>query len=350
MRVAEWTRRLLDYSSLWLFLAVFMVLGSLSNKFLEFQNLINITVQSSAIAVAATGMTLVLLTAGVDLSVGSVMFVVVAVAGKMLSSEQPIWLAVFAACGIGLACGTLNAILITRFKIVAFIATLAMLFIVRGFGLWLTNTRAMNMPDQVTHLGATKFLGLPLPVWAMATVVLLAHVLLTRTVVGRHIYAVGNDMEAARKAGIRTDRVLATTYILCGLCAALSGLIALSQTGAVSPSFGEEREFAAIAAAVLGGTSLFGGRGGVLPGTLLGAVLIQTVENGLVIINANPYVYPLVTSLVIFVAVCLDSLRAKWKSRRIGSATRRWDCRIKSLKCHSAVVASQSAPYIEPEH
>ena len=125
------------------------------------------------------------------------------------------------------------------------------------------------------------------------------------------MYAVGNDLEVARKAGIRTGRVLASTYVLCGLCAALSGLIALSQTGAVSPSFGEEREFAAIAAAVLGGTSLFGGRGGVLPGTFLGAVLIQTVENGLVIVNANPYIYPLVTSLVIFVAVCLDSTRSR---------------------------------------
>jgi ribose/xylose/arabinose/galactoside ABC-type transport system permease subunit len=116
---------------------------------------------------------------------------------------------------------------------------------------------------------------------------------------------------AARKAGIRTSRIQFAVYVISGFCAALGGLVSIAQLGAVSPSFGNQREFAAIAAAVLGGTSLFGGRGAVLPGTLLGALLIQTIENGLVIANADPYLYPLVMSVIIFLAVLLDSLRNK---------------------------------------
>jgi ribose transport system permease protein len=122
---------------------------------------------------------------------------------------------------------------------------------------------------------------------------------------------VGHDPEAARKAGVNVSGILVSVYVVCGFCAALSGLVALTQTGAVSPSFGQQKEFTAIAAAVLGGTSLFGGRGGVFPGTVMGAVLMQTVETGLVILNANPYIYPLVTSGIISLAVLLDSGRVR---------------------------------------
>jgi ribose transport system permease protein len=113
----------------------------------------------------------------------------------------------------------------------------------------------------------------------------------------------------AKKAGIRTGRILAAVYLISGVCAAIAAMVTLGQLGAVSPKFGEQKEFAAIAAAVLGRTSLFGGRGNVLPGTLLGALLIQTIENGLVVVNANPYLYPMITGAVIFVAVLLESLR-----------------------------------------
>lgn len=294
-----------------IFAIVFLVLGNLSNKFLEVQNLVNILIQSSSIAVAAMGMTVVLLTAGIDLSVGSVMFVAVAIAGKMVFGGQHLAVAFTAAMLVGVLGGVINAVFITRFRVMAFIATLAMLFVARGFGLWLTNTRAMNMPAAITELGAMRLWGIPLPVLVMLVVAVVLHLSLTSTAWGRQLFAVGGDAEAARKAGIRVDAILFSAYVLCGACAALSGLIALTQTGAVSPSFGEQKEFAAIAAAVLGGTSLFGGRGQVLPGTLFGAVLFQTVENGLVIINADPYLYPLILSAIIFVAVLLDTTRMR---------------------------------------
>ncbi len=283
----------------------------MSDRFLEWQNLLNIGVQSSSVAIVATGMTFVLLTAGVDLSVGSVMFVAVAVAGKLVFGGQSIWFAFLVAVAVGGVAGAINAFFITRLRVVAFIVTLAMLFVARGFGLWFTQTRAMNMPDAVGQIGSGSLLGLPIPVWTMIAVCFGAHWVLMCTPFGRQIYAVGEDQEGARKAGLKVSRILFSVYVICGVCAAISGLVALTQTGAVSPSFGDKKEFVAIAAAVIGGTSLFGGRGKVVPGTILGAILMQTVENGLVILNANPYLYPIVTSLIILIAVLLDSLRTR---------------------------------------
>jgi ribose transport system permease protein len=312
---SRWFLRLLNQAPLLLFAVVLGVFGSLSDRFLDLQNLRNILVQSSALALVATGMTFVLLTAGVDLSAGSVMFIAVAVGGRLIYEGQPLWLGFACGLAMGALLGGVNAWFITRLRVVPFIATLALLFVGRGFGLWFTETRAMNMPLAVTSLGADRWLGVPLPLWVLGAVVLAAHGVLTRTAFGIQVYAVGSDPEAARKAGIRVERILFAVYVISGFCAALSGLVALTQTGAVSPSFGQQREFSAIAAAVLGGTSLFGGRGQVLPGTLLGAVLIQTVENGLVIVNADPYLHPLVTSAIIFVAVLLDATRSSVLAR-----------------------------------
>jgi ribose transport system permease protein len=143
----------------------------------------------------------------------------------------------------------------------------------------------------------------------MVAVLTAAQFTLSRTPFGRQIYACGNNLEAARRAGVRTGWIVGAVYVVSACCAALGAIVSLAQLGAVSPTFGNQREFAAIAAAVLGGTSLFGGRGTVFPGAVLGAVLIQTVESGLVIANADPYIYPLVLAAVIFFAVLLDSVR-----------------------------------------
>lgn len=292
-------------------------------RFLTLDNAVNILIQSSSIAIVAIGMTFVLLTAGIDLSVGAIMFLSAAIAGKMILSGQPIALAFLAILAIGGLFGALNAFFIARLSVLPFIVTLATLFAGRGLSLLITETRAMNLPDLV-EIGAARIVSIPLPVLVLAVVLIASHLVLTRTPFGRHIYAIGNDPVAAKKAGIRTGRVIFAVYVISGFCAAVGGLVLLSQLGAVSPKFGEQREFAAIAAAVLGGTSLFGGRGSVFPGTLLGAVLIQTVENGLVIVNADPYVYPLITSVVIFLAVFIDCARnaqlQEMKRRKIRTA------------------------------
>lgn len=292
-----------------LFAVVLIFFAYLSPKFIEPRNLLNILVQSSSIAVVAAGMTFVLLTAGIDLSVGSIMFVAAVFAGKMMLAGQPLALAFGVILLIGLVFGAVNAFFITRLKVIAFIVTLATLYIGRGFGLLLSETRAMNLPEALLQVGAARPLGIPLPVLIFGVVFLVGHVVLTRTAFGRQLYAVGNDAAAARKAGINVAQVLFAVYLISGFCAALGGLVSVAQLGAVSPTFGNQREFAAVAAAVIGGTSLFGGRGGLIPGTMLGAILIQTVENGLVIVNADPYLYPLMMGAIIFLAVLIDSFR-----------------------------------------
>jgi ribose transport system permease protein len=293
-----------------LFVAVLALFGLLAPKFLAPVNLLNIVVQSSATAIVAIGMTFVLLTAGVDLSVGAIMFVVAAVGGKLVLGGTPMVVVLGVMLAAGAVCGALNALLITRLGLIAFIATLGTQYLERGFGLWLTETRAMNLPDHYTRLASARLAGVPLPIVLFGLVLVVAHVTLTRTPFGRQVYAVGQDLNAARKAGINTRRIRSMVYVIAGGCAAIGGILSLAQLGAVASTFGTNKEFAAIAAAVLGGTSLFGGRGSVFPGTVLGAVLIQSVENGLVILNADPYLYPLITSAIIFLAVLTDSARS----------------------------------------
>jgi ribose transport system permease protein len=216
---------------------------------------------------------------------------------------------------VGLLAGVVNALLVVRLRVLPFVVTLSTLFLGRGLALWITQTRAMNLPGAFLRLGSERLLGVPVPVIVLGLVLVVAHLVLRSTPFGREVYAVGHDPAAARRAGLPVERRLAAAYLVSGGCAALGAMLALAQLGAVSPTFGRDKEFAAIAAAVLGGTSLFGGRGQVLPGALLGALLIQTVENGLVVLNADPYLYPLVTSAVIFAAVLTDGLRARWMAR-----------------------------------
>jgi len=306
---------LLRQAPLLLFVAVAGILGVLSPNFLTPSNALNLVVQSAPVAVVAVGMTFVLLTAGVDLSVGAVMFVGGALAAKLVRGGHPPELALLVMLVCGAVMGAVNGLLIVRARLAPFIVTLAMLFLGRGFALWLTQTRAMNLPEWFLHLGTSRVMGVPVPLLVFTLVFIMAHVVLTKTPFGRQLYAVGNNLENARKAGLPVQRLLVAVYLISGLCAVLGGILALAQLGAISPKFGESYEFKAIAAAILGGTSLFGGRGAVLPGTLLGSLLIQMVESGLVMQNADPYLYPLVIAGVILIAVFLDAARQRVLTR-----------------------------------
>ena len=305
-------QKLLNVMPLLMLVAVCVIFAAQTPKFLEPRNLLNIVAQASSTGILTIGMTFVLLTAGVDLSVGAMMFVAAAVAGKMAVSGTPLPIVLLTMLAVTLVFAIFNSFFIVRVQVAAFIVTLSSLFIGRGLGLLITKTRAINLPDAFLALGSAQILGVPLPAWIFFIALVIAHIVLTRTPFGRQIFAIGHNLEAARKAGIQTGRILAAVYLISGLCAGVAAMITLGQLGAVSPKFGEQREFAAIAAAVLGGTSLFGGRGNILPGALVGALLIQTIENGLVLINANPYLYPMVISSVIFAAIILESLRNRF--------------------------------------
>ncbi|HEY0793844.1 MAG TPA: ABC transporter permease [Chthoniobacterales bacterium] len=298
--------RLLPYA---VFVVVLVTFASLSSRFLQVQNFLNILVQAAPVAIAGIGMTFVLLTGGIDLSVGAVMYLSACILGVFFKSVAwPVGLLLMMACGS--VWGALNAVFITRLRVVPFIVTLATLFIARGAALYLSNTKMIFLPKEVTGLNRLYWFGIPFAIWTLAVVLAVAWVILRETPFGRQIYAVGADPVAAEKAGLKVGRILFLVYCISGACAGMGGFVSITQVGAVSPSFALEREFAVIAAAVLGGTSLFGGRGGV-GGTIFGAILIQTVNNGLVIINANPYIYPLVTAAIIFLAVLVDSLRER---------------------------------------
>ncbi len=314
---------LLQNMPLVLFILILLLFGMLSNRFLQIESLLTITKQASYIGIVAVGITFVLLTAGIDLSVGSNMYLSAIVAGVLINSYSvPVWLALIACLGVGFIFGSINAFFITRVKIIPFIVTLATMVAGRGLGLMITKSRAVSFPDSVVQIGSIQVFGfLPLPIVIFAAVVIFAHVFLKQLQIGRQIYAVGNDITAAEKAGINTVRVLASTYVVCGVLAALGGFISVAQLGIVNAGFGRGDEFDAIAAAVLGGVSLFGGIGTVFPGTVLGAILIQMVWRGLVFTQVDLYLQPLVFAGILFVAVFLDSVKnhylAKLRRRHI---------------------------------
>ena len=298
---------LLQNAPLLLFIVLVAIFASLSPNFLTPTNFLNILTQSAHIAIIAIGMTFVLLIAGIDLSVGANMYASCIVVALYLKTWPVGWdFPVVAA--LGLLFGAVNGFLVTRLRVPAFIATLSTLFIGRAVALFLSNVKMVMFGKGVLLFGRTAYLGVPSAIWVFAAVFLVAWVTLRYTTYGRQVYAVGADPEAAAKAGINVRAVTFSVYCVCGLCAGIGGLVSGSQVAAAASTFGFNKEFPVIAAAVLGGTSLFGGRGGVA-GTVFGAILIQTVENGLVMTNADPYVYPLIVSVIIFVAVLVDSLR-----------------------------------------
>jgi ribose transport system permease protein len=315
---------LLNNSTIFLFIAVFVVFGLSSPRTvigetgIEFprfwlpENILNIIKQAAVFAgIIGVGMTFVLLTAGIDLSVGSNMYLSVVCAGLLMRS---IGLEIVPALVVSLLVGTLygafNAFCIIRLKIIPFMTTLATLVIGRGLGTALTESQQIDFPERMNAFGQTMVLGfIPMPIVVFALAVLVAWFILTHTQFGRQVYAVGNDIEAAKKAGINTDRTLTMVYILSGFCAGLAGFVLASQLGGrVDRSFGETREFDAIAAAVLGGTSLFGGVGNIF-GTVIGALLIQMVGTGLQFNLVNLYLQPMARAFIIFLAIFFDGLR-----------------------------------------
>jgi ribose/xylose/arabinose/galactoside ABC-type transport system permease subunit len=290
-------------------LAIVLVFGLRTPEFLAPGSLSNTVKQASFIGIAAVGMVFVLLTAGIDLSVGSVMFLGPLVAGLLMrDAGVGVAVALVACLLTGAALGAINALFIVGLRVIPFIVTLATLFLFRGLGTWLTGSRQLDFPEQVRSFGLASVAGIPVPILIFAAVALIAHVVLRHTSFGRHVYAFGNDPLAARKAGLPVRRIEAAVYVISGALAALAGFVLISQIGRLDAGFGEGREFDVIAAAVLGGASLFGGIGGAAS-AVLGALTIQAVKAGLVFSGVNLYLQPLLQGAVILLAVFLDGLR-----------------------------------------
>lgn len=301
----------LRHATLLIFVGVLLWFGLQAPGFLAPESLANIVKQAAFIGIAAIGITFVLLTAGIDLSVGSVMYLAPLIAGfAMRDLGIGVVGGLLVAVLGGALLGAINAAAIVGLRIIPFIVTLATLFAYRGFGAFLTSSKQFDFDADMRAFGQASLGPVPLPIAFFLALALLAHLVLTRTTFGRQVYAVGNDPEAARKAGLPVASVQARVYVISGACAGLAGFIVISQIGRLDAGFGEGREFDVIAAAVLGGASLFGGIGSAL-GAVVGATLIQTVKSGLVFTGVNLYLQPIAMAAIIFLAVLVDSLRAR---------------------------------------
>jgi ribose transport system permease protein len=306
----------LRHATLLIFLAVLLWFGVQTPGFLAPESLANIVKQSAFIGIAAIGITFVLLTAGIDLSVGSVMYLAPLLAGfAMRDAGVGVSGGLAVAVLAGALLGAINAAAIVGLRIIPFIVTLATLFVFRGFGAFLTSSTQFDFEADMRAFGQAALGPVPMPIVVFALLAVAAWIVLARTTFGRQVYAVGNDPEAARKAGLPVASIQARVYVISGACAGLAGFVVISQIGRLDAGFGEGREFDVIAAAVLGGASLFGGIGSAL-GAVVGATLIQTVKSGLVFTGVNLYLQPILMAAIIFLAVLVDSLRARRLNQR----------------------------------
>ena len=272
-------------------------------------NLLNVTRQVSINAVISVGMTLVILTGGIDLSVGSILAFAGSITAGLLSGGQSLIPAIIVGVVAGAFIGMINGALITRAGIPPFIATLGTMTAARGFTLVYTDGRPITgMEEAFRFLGGGYIAGIPVPVIIMAVIFLLAHIMLTRTKFGRYVYAIGGNEEAARLSGIGTKKILLSVYTLAGLLAGFSGVIMASRLNSAQPTAGAGFELDAIAAVVLGGTSLSGGVGTV-GGTLIGAMIIGVLDNGLNLLNVSSFYQQVAKGVVILLAVYVDKKR-----------------------------------------
>lgn len=282
--------------------------------FLTAENLLNVGIQAAVVAVLAFGMTFVIVAGGIDLSVGSVAALAAIVGGwASLSLGLPGPLVLLVGLATGLLAGVVNGAAVAYVGLPAFIATLAMLSIARGLGLVISEGSPLAMPDAVTALGDD--LGpIPVPIVVLAGAGLVAAVILARTVVGRSMYAVGGNEEAARLSGLPVKRVTVVVYALSGLFAGLAGLLLAGRLGSAQPQAAFGYELDAIAAVVIGGASLSGGVGKAT-GTLIGALVLAVIRNGLNLLNVTAFWQQVVIGLVIAVAVAVDVLRRRRLTR-----------------------------------
>lgn len=297
---------ILKYKSLVGLLVLCIVISFISPRFLGYANIKNVLTQVSVNAVIAVGMTFVILTGGIDLSVGSILAVSAAVAAGIIKSTGNITLAIIVSLAIGCLIGFINGILVSKGRIQAFIATLATMIIFRGVTYVYTNGIPISgLGQSFSGIGNKSILGLPTPVAIMIIVFGAAFYILSQTRYGRYLYALGGNEDSARLSGINTDKIKTLVYVICGATAALSGIIVTSRIGSASPNAGVSFELDAIAAVVLGGTSLAGGEGSVV-GTIIGALIIGVLNNGLNLMNVSPFYQSIIKGLVILLAVLVE--------------------------------------------
>ena len=314
-----------------------VVFASLSDAYLTVNNLITMTKHVAINAVLALGMLMVILKGGIDLSVGSIVGLSGVVCGELLGGIRvpgtetvaypPVWVVVVIAVLVGTAVGSINGVLVTRFNVAPFIATLGMLYVARGTALLISGGSTYPRLGGNEALGNTGFsfigngrpLGLPFSIWVMVALALVASFLLTKTPFGRWLYATGGNERASELSGVPVRTVKTVVYMISGACAAITGVIIASELTSAAPQAGETFELNAIAAVVIGGAALSGGRGTVR-GTLVGAFVIGFLADGLVILGVSTFWQIFIKGAVIVLAVMLDQGQQRFQRRGAAAA------------------------------
>lgn len=293
-------------------IVVFTVVCSAAGKnFLTMTNIQNIITQSAVIAIIAIGASLVILTGGIDLSVGSIVGFVGIFAGILIKSGAPVWLACLAAVGAGIVFGLINGILISVGKVPAFITTLGAMQAARGLALLINSGKPISsFPSELSAIMNTRILGIPMPIIYVFILYTIMIVVMGYTRFGRHLYAVGGNPHAAKLSGVRTRRIEISAYVLSGMFAAIGGILLLSRLSYADPNAGSGYEMNAIASAVIGGISLSGGKGKI-GNTLVGALILGTLTCGLQILNVATYYQTIITGIVIVAAVFADKAKER---------------------------------------
>jgi ribose/xylose/arabinose/galactoside ABC-type transport system permease subunit len=307
MRPIRTSKYLSRYGILIAFLVLIVLMSLLSPAFLKTSNIMNILRQTSVNGIVAVGMTFVIILAGIDLSVGSVIALAAVIAASFAHpGGYPLIVPVFAGLFTGALCGFLNGLIIAKRKIAPFIMTLAMMTIARGAALVYTNGRpVIELSDSYNRIGGSYFLGIPIPVIIFIIIIILGWILLSGTVFGRHVYATGGNKTAAELSGIITSKITIWVYTIAGLLAGLAGIVLSSRVMSGSPATGQGYELDAIAAVVIGGTRLTGGVGSI-SGTIIGVLIIGVMNNGLDLLNVSSYWQLVVKGLIILLAVVLE--------------------------------------------
>jgi ribose transport system permease protein len=301
-----------DAGGLIVLLVLFGAMTLASDEFLTGDNLANLARQVAIFGIIAVGQLLVILTAGIDLSVGSVLGLTGCITAQLLVDGVPIPIAILAGLGVGILIGVFNGSLVSYGKLPPFIVTLGMLGIARGVVLVLTDASTIQpLPDAFGDIANGDLLGIPNLLWMFLAVVVVTAFVLRRTVFGRYIYAIGSNPESARLSGVPVTRVLVAVYAIAGLLAAVGGVLFMSRLNAGIPTAGTGYELNAIAACVIGGASLFGAKGGAF-GAAAGALIVATLNNGGNLLAVNAFYLQIIIGALILAAVAFD----QWQARR----------------------------------
>lgn len=299
-----------DYGLYVIFLLMVIFFAVQCKNFLTISNLFLILKSSSVLGIATVGMFFVLIVAGVDISVSMNMYFSAAVATIVLNTfHAPLILCFVVAAVCGLLIGCINGIFVAKVKIAPFIVTLATYLVARSLALFISDQKIMFLDSQAMTLANIKVGGISIFVFIYLGIVVLAHLLLTRTQFGRQLYACGNNLQGANKMGINGTKTVFLAYVICGTLAGISGLLSACNLSCINPNFAQTDEFVVISSAVIGGASLFGGKGRVLPGAIIGIVMVQTIINGLTLMGASAYSYTIFRGVIIFIAVMVDSIK-----------------------------------------